>query len=108
MNRNIRSLIVIAVGTATLTLVAQDTPKGPREGGRPGGPEGRPVIPLLASLDADGDREISADEIAQAAAALQKLDKNGDGKLTVNEYRGERPTGPAGAGHGGGRRAPKE
>jgi len=41
--------------------------------------------PVLATLDADHDCEISASEIQNATAALKKLDKNGDGKLTQNE-----------------------
>lgn len=41
--------------------------------------------PVLAALDADHDGEISAKEIENAAAALKTLDKNGDGKLTVDE-----------------------
>ena len=41
--------------------------------------------PVLAVLDADGDGEISAQEIARAAAALRELDLNGDGYLTADE-----------------------
>jgi hypothetical protein len=41
--------------------------------------------PVLAVLDADGDGEISAQEIARAAAALKELDLNGDGYLTADE-----------------------
>lgn len=41
--------------------------------------------PVLAALDADGDGEISALEIARAAAALKELDLNGDGYLTADE-----------------------
>ena len=56
--------------------------------GNPGGPDqGRPrfVPPIIAALDTNGDGEISAEEIANAPAALRKLDKNGDGKLTMEE-----------------------
>ena len=53
-----------------------------------GGQRGmRPVNPLVEALDADGDGEISAQEIANAAAALKKLDKDSDGKLTQEELR---------------------
>jgi hypothetical protein len=38
-----------------------------------------------------GDGVIGADEIANAAKALKKLDKNADGKLTGDEYRPPRP-----------------
>jgi hypothetical protein len=74
-----------------------------REGG-PGQDGGRPPMPpLIAALDANGDGIISADEIANASAALLKLDKNGDGQLTPDEYRpmGMGPGGPDGAGRQG-------
>ena len=41
----------------------------------------------MAALDADGNGEISAEEIKGAVAALKKLDKNKDGKLTEDELR---------------------
>jgi Ca2+-binding EF-hand superfamily protein len=41
------------------------------------------------ALDADGDGEISASEIDGAVAALKKLDKNSDGKLTMDELMPE-------------------
>ena len=44
-------------------------------------------FPVLAALDADGNNEISAAEIAAASAALKTLDKNKDGKLTGDELR---------------------
>jgi hypothetical protein len=59
--------------------------------------------PLMVALDADRNGEISAEEIKNAAAALKKLDKNGDGKLTRDELR---PEFPAGAGGPGGFRGP--
>jgi len=43
-------------------------------------------IPLLEALDANHDGVIDETEIANASAALKKLDKNGDGKLTREEY----------------------
>lgn len=55
-------------------------------GGGRGGPMGR-MNPLLQALDADKNGELSAEEIANAPAALKKLDKNGDGKLTADELR---------------------
>jgi hypothetical protein len=68
---------------------APDGQGGP-QGGRQGGGK-RPVPPLISVLDADGDGVISADEIAGAAVSLRKLDKNGDGQLTPEEYRPEPP-----------------
>ncbi|MBX3411241.1 MAG: EF-hand domain-containing protein [Pirellulales bacterium] len=52
---------------------------GPGSDGPPGPP------PLLVALDADGDGTLSAQEIENASSALQRLDKNGDGRLTRNE-----------------------
>ena len=57
-----------------------------RPAGRPGGPGGfMRMFPLMAALDADGNGEISTEEIKAAPAALKKLDKNNDGKLTDAE-----------------------
>ena len=61
-----------------------DEPKGPPPGGRP-------VPPLVAALDADKDGRISASEIENAPAALKELDANGDGELTPEELH---PPGP--------------
>lgn len=55
----------------------------------------RPTPPILAALDADGDGILSSAELANASVALQKLDKNGDGRLTPDEYRPLRPDGQA-------------
>lgn len=71
--------------------------KGPRPGGQ--GPDGGkdfhppipPVPPVIRALDANGDKTISADEIANASNALKTLDKNGDGQLTKEEMRPEPP-----------------
>jgi hypothetical protein len=60
------------------------------------------VSPIIAALDTDGDGVISADEIEKAAASLRKLDKNGDGQLTPDEYRPKPPKrdGPQGGPNG--------
>ena len=63
-----------------------------REGGRRRGQRGDGngfvrSFPLTASLDKDGNGEISESEIEGAVAVLQLLDKNNDGKLTREEIR---------------------
>src|SRR4051812_28082864 len=66
---------------------------------RPGGP-GRDGMtrmnPLMTALDTNNDGVIDAQEIANASAALKKLDKNGDGKLTQDELRPALPGGERG------------
>lgn len=49
---------------------------------------------VLAALDANADSTISAEEIASASAALKTLDKDGDGKLAVEEIRPVAPPNP--------------
>jgi Ca2+-binding EF-hand superfamily protein len=60
-------------------------------------------MPLMMALDADGNGEISSSEIEGAVAALKKLDKNSDGKLTMEELMPEgMPGGFPGGFPGGG------
>ena len=47
-----------------------------------------PAKSLRDVLDANRDGVLSTEEIANAAAVLRKLDKNGDGKLTGSELPG--------------------
>ena len=77
MKRNL--LIVIAA--FCVSGVAVQAADAPAEGQR------RPGNPIIAALDANGDGTIDATEISNAPAALRKLDKNGDGKLTREELR---------------------
>lgn len=60
---------------------------GRQGGGRPGrgGRGGMRAMPVHAALDADENNEISAAELQNAPAALLKLDKNHDGKLSEDE-----------------------
>ena len=66
-------------------------PGDPGQPGEPGGPgrDGQrlPPPPLMAALDVNHDGVIDEEEIANASKALKKLDKNGDGKLTLDELR---------------------
>ena len=65
-------------------------------GGPPGGTGGfMRMFPIMAALDADGNGQISTEEIKAAPAALKKLDKNNDGKLTDAELL---PSFPGGGG----------
>jgi collagen type III alpha len=84
-------------------------PDGQRPDGQPGqrpqNPQGQgrglPPLPVLQALDANHDGEISSDEIANAVKALKSLDKDGNGKLTMDELmpaRGGRPGGQPGQG----------
>jgi EF hand len=91
------ALAVLALGASAFVASAQDnnTPPpggGPDDQGGHGGMMGhRPPSPLMMALDANHDGVIDAAEIANAPAALKTLDKNGDGKLTQDELRPQRP-----------------
>lgn len=100
---------LVALGASVWMLTAQDsgngTPNDPGPPARqgPAGPRGPrhhrpPPPPLFAALDANHDGVIDETEIANASAALKTLDKNGDGKLTMDELRPPFP--PPGEGRG--------
>ncbi|HVU99779.1 MAG TPA: hypothetical protein VHH88_00355 [Verrucomicrobiae bacterium] len=99
------TLMLAALGMSAWMLGAQDASgpgngqPAPAESGGPGGPQGRhhrPPPPIIAALDANHDGVIDEAEIANASAALKSLDKNGDGKLTMDEVMPPRPGGPRG------------
>jgi len=87
---------------------AQIAASGPGEGegegrggrGGRGGPEGgmMRMDPILNALDRNHDGVISAEEIANAPAALKTLDKNQDGKITQDEVRPDFGPGRGGRG----------
>lgn len=97
---------------------ASDAPQPGRGGPGPQMPPGAFGLmraPVMTALDANGDGELSAEEIAGASQALNKLDKNGDGKLGPEEttpqfggrggpggFRPGRGPGPGGPGAFGG------
>lgn len=118
-------LTALVLGASVWATEAQDNkdgapPRGPRDGGgeRPerGGPQGeRPdrgpggpggdrqrmfVPPIVAALDVNSDGVIDEKEIANASAALKKLDKDGDGKLLMEELRPVRPANGEGGPNG--------
>jgi len=118
-------LLALALGASTLVLSAQDDNQRPGGGGPggPGGPGGGPggpggpggfggpggprTHPIVEALDLNHDGVIDADEIAKASESLKKLDKNGDGKITPDEYRPPRPGGPGGQGGPDGQGGPR-
>lgn len=98
MKTLVQSALLTVLGTVTVNTFAQQPPATPpapaierpqrREGG-PGGARGMMMRggPVMQALDSDKDGELSAAEIAAAAAALKTLDKNSDGKLSAEELR---------------------
>lgn len=92
--------------SAGLAAAQSDSGPGPGPGGPPGGRGHRPPpLPIMISLDTNHDGVLDANEIANASAALLTQDKNGDGKLTREEYMPAPPNGKAPpAGQNGNRR----
>jgi hypothetical protein len=110
-------ILALTFALSAWTATAQPPGDAPDQGNDAppaGGPHhGRRRPPadsaIIKALDANGDGIIDAAEIANAPAALLKLDKNGDGQLTRDEYLPPRPNGgtngpPPGA---GGHRPPR-
>lgn len=91
--KKIFALIVFGMATTAMVSFAQD---GGGRGGKGGGAN-RPVPPVIAALDENGDKTIDAKEIADAPQNLKNLDKNNDGKLTSDELMPPRPDAPAAA-----------
>jgi len=112
MKRILASVLFVGLGMVMAGGAMAEPPEGgppegppPRERGpdgppRPPGPPHGPFGgPIMMALDADKDGALSAEEIAKAPEALKTLDKNGDGKLTVDELGPPRPPrGPRGPG----------
>jgi outer membrane protein assembly factor BamB len=123
--------VICTPGGEDATLVALDkstgeliwkthVPDGPERsdgrsdgdrGGRPRRAGGQPsmmqFMPVLVALDADQNREISADEINGSPAAIETMDKNQDAKISEDELRpefGNRGGGPGGQNRPQGRR----
>jgi hypothetical protein len=85
------ALALTIFGTSMLIAGAQDDGGGPPPDGSPdgqgfGGHHHHPPFPLVEALDVNHDGIIDSNEIANASAELLTLDKNGDGKLTPDEY----------------------
>lgn len=100
---NMKTKLTVSLMAALCALAlgaqAQD---GPPPDGGPGGPGGpgmhrhHPIPPIVRALDVNHDGIIDSNEIANASAELKTLDKNGDGKLTMDELMGPRPHRPGG------------
>lgn len=86
---------------------AEGRPRGPRDGEGRGRRPGPPPNPLMMALDTDKDGEISEKELSKAVAALKKLDKNDDGKLSGDEIHPPRPPRDGDRGRGEGARRPE-
>lgn len=99
------TLIGLALAASAFAAMAQDTPAtvAPAKSGKHAKAGKHQPKPLMAALDANGDKEIDAQEIANASTALLTLDKNGDGKLTADELHPAKAGGAAGAGKGKGK-----
>lgn len=102
MKKSVR-LAALLLGVFPELAFAQEPSEG--RGHPPGG--ARPASPIIEALDSNKDTIIDATEIAQAAAAIKKLDKNSDGKITPDEYRPQRPGGPGGGNRRGGQGRPR-
>jgi Ca2+-binding EF-hand superfamily protein len=82
---------LLALGASALLVNAQNDNGTPPANGMGPGRHHPPPLPLVTTLDANHDRVIDANEIANASTALLTLDKNGDGQLTPDEYLPARP-----------------
>jgi uncharacterized membrane protein YebE (DUF533 family) len=100
MKTKMTTALVAVLGALALAANAQDNNPpndGPNAGDRPqrgpGMAQGqRPPLPaVVRALDANHDGVIDATEIDNASTALKTLDKDSDGKLTMQEAMGPRP-----------------
>ena len=89
----VRLTLGILAMTATCGQFATAQPPERRDGPPP---ERRDS--LRDALDTNGDHELDADEIKNAAASLAKADRNGDGKIDHEEFRPPLPPIPRGEG----------
>lgn len=87
------AMSVVVFAQAAESLPSSTTPSTPEGGSRPALRGDRALGPFML-FDTNHDGTLSADEIANSAAALRKLDKNSDGKLTADELRPKGPPPP--------------
>jgi Ca2+-binding EF-hand superfamily protein len=72
--------LLVAAGCAAVAIAALAAQSRPPE-------FTGPLSPIAAALDADHDGSLSAVELRSAASALKALDRNADGRLTLEEVR---------------------
>lgn len=88
-----KTKLILTGATALLafstTLAFAQPADGDTDGRR--GPRGPGGPAPLARFDANKDGTLDASEIAAAGTVLKGLDKNGDGVITPDEFRPERP-----------------
>lgn len=83
------SLLALGLTLPAVHLQAQDDSRPQR------GPRGdRPAPAFEVALDANKDGTIDKTEISESTAALKKLDKDSDGKVSMRELRGAAGRGP--------------
>ena len=95
------AFLALAVTGSALALVAPPEPPAPGGGGGGGGERKRPKF---EDLDKNNDGYITEDEAPSKEAweRLKKRDKDGDGKISKDEFGQGRPGGPRPGGPGPG------
>lgn len=99
MKQKLLTFASLGLGLVAVVLARPPQQEG-GAGGPPRGPAGEhgpPPLPLVEVLDADHDQQLSAEEIANAAEALKKLDHDGDGQLSPEEFLPPPPPPPPSA-----------
>jgi hypothetical protein len=105
----IQTLAMLLCTLALAPLGAEETKpaaegaKKPGVPGGPGGPGGKGDGSFFRNMDKDGDKAISQAEAGERWQGLGKLDKDNDGKVTMQELMAGRPGGPNGPGSGPGK-----
>lgn len=93
------TLLALAVTGSALALVAPPEPPAPGGGGGDGGRK----RPKFEDLDKNNDGFITEDEVSKEQwERLKKRDKDGDGKVSKDEFGQGRPSGPRPGGPGPG------
>ena len=86
MRRLVLSMMIVALATAQIGLAQEGDRRGRGREGRPGG-RGMGGGGFLQRMDANGDGTISRDEYKGSPEVFGKLDTDADGSLTMEEAR---------------------